>query len=221
MLTFSLKKGKFNPPTFAELAVLIRTQEDKHASKEERMRKHLGMAKFSNAHPSRAVANQLSACSCEVPNFDDKSETTLLKKQVAEIQVQVTALRQSHDQKNPKSHSEKDELTTLKKMMEELCTQVAAVKALVIQGLKKSNADESEIGRLQRQIAELQTQSATQKMHLTYPTQRPHETETDRSPRKGQLRSNRPQPGYCFRCGEDGHLAINCEFCKSCKSFQS
>lgn len=207
-----LEKREIQPPTFAELAVLIRTQEDKHASKEERMRKHLGMTKPHNAYPkSRAVSNQLSACSCEVPNFDNNSETSLLKKQVAEIQAQVTALKQSPDQKSLKNHSEKTELTALKKTVEELCTQVAAVKASVTQGLNRGNADDSEIARLQRQIAELQTQSANQKMHRTSSMQRPHETETDRSPRKGQLRANRPRPGYCFRCGEDGHLAINCE----------
>ncbi len=25
------------------------------------------------------------------------------------------------------------------------------------------------------------------------------------------MRSNRPRPWYCFRCGDDGHLAANCE----------
>lgn len=23
--------------------------------------------------------------------------------------------------------------------------------------------------------------------------------------------TNRPRPGYCFQCGKDGHLAVNCE----------
>ncbi len=59
------------------------------------MGKHLGMTKPHNAYPkSQAVSNELSACSCEVPNFDNNSKTSLLKKQVAEIQAQVTALKQ-------------------------------------------------------------------------------------------------------------------------------
>lgn len=145
-----LDKREVQPPTFAELAVLIRTQEDKHASKEERLRKHLGMTKPPNTYQkSRAVSNQVSACSCNVPSSDG-SETSLLKKQVAEIQAQVTTLKQSPDRKNLKSHSEKAELTALKKMVEELCTQVAAVKASVTQGLKQNNAEELEISRLQR-----------------------------------------------------------------------
>lgn len=96
-------------------------------------------------------------------------------------------------------------------MVDELCTQVAAVKASVTQSLNQRNPNELEIARLQRQIAELQTQSATQRVYKTYPMQRPHEAGTDRNPRRGQLGVSRPQPGYCFRCGEDGHLAINCE----------
>lgn len=140
----------------------------------------------------------------------DGSETSLLKKQVAEIQAQVTTLKQSPDRKNPKSHSEKAELTALKKMVEELCTQVAAVKASVTQGLKQNNAEELEISRLQRQIAELQTQSVSRTTPRTSSSQRPLNTETDRGPRMGHLRVNRPRPWYCFRCGEDGHLAINC-----------
>lgn len=77
------------------------------------MRKHLGMTKPHNAYlKSQAVSNQVSVCSCDVPN-SDSSETSLLKKQIAEIQAQVTALKQSPDQKSPKSHSEKAELTAL------------------------------------------------------------------------------------------------------------
>ncbi|XP_026086508.1 zinc finger CCHC domain-containing protein 12-like [Carassius auratus] len=203
-----LGKREIRPPTFAELAVLIRTQEDKHASKEERMRKHLGMTKPHNAYPkSRSASNQVSVCSCDAPSSDSFE----LKKQVAEIQAQVTALKQSPDQKCQKSHSEKAELTALKKMVEELCTQVAAVKASVTQGMKQNNAEELEISRLQRQIAELQTQNVTRRIPQTSYMQRPFRTDTDRSPRTGQLRVNRPRPWYCFRCGEDGHLAVDCE----------
>ncbi len=37
------------------------------------------------------------------------------------------------------------------------------------------------------------------------------ETEMNKNPRPtGQLH-NRPRPGYCFHCGDDGHLAFNCE----------
>lgn len=51
-----LGKKEAHPPTFAELLVLIRTQEDKHASKDERMLKVAG----SVIH--------VSACSCDVSN---------------------------------------------------------------------------------------------------------------------------------------------------------
>lgn len=40
---------------------------------------------------------------------------------------------------------------------------------------------------------------------------RPTEKSENNQPGIGSVTSTRPCPGYCFRCGEDGHLAINCE----------
>lgn len=66
-----LKKRKSDPPPFAELAILIRTAEEKQTSKEERMRKHLGVSK----HPPtplklRTAAHQQSAYSCNAVEED-------------------------------------------------------------------------------------------------------------------------------------------------------
>lgn len=50
-------------PSFAELVLLVRTEEDKQAGKHDRMKKHLGLHKPSPAVPKiRAAAQQLAAC---------------------------------------------------------------------------------------------------------------------------------------------------------------
>lgn len=206
-----LEKREAHPPAFAELAVLIRTQEDKQASKEERMKKHLGLSKPSAGFPKlRVPSNQMLACPCDIPHSEN-SEMSLLRKQVVEIQAQVTALKQPPDQKNKKGFSEKVELTALKGMVEELSTQVAAVKESVAQSSKSSDLEESEIRKLRSKVAELQAQSAIRQTPQAFYMQRPLDTVRNNDPRKSSLRTDRPRAWYCFSCGEDGHLAVNCE----------
>lgn len=211
IVDLQLEKKEGQLLTFAELTILIRTQEDKNASKEERMRKHFGMTKPANVYPkTRAISNQVSACACDVSS-PYSSEAGSLKKQVAEIQAQVATLKQSPDKKSIKGQSERAELVALKRTVEDLCVQVAAVKASVAEGLKGNNPEQSEIARLQRQVAELQAQGIVQKAYQAPHMQRSPGTEIGRALKKEPLRTNRPRPGYCFRCGDDGHLAVNCE----------
>ncbi len=86
---------------------------------------------------------------------------------------------------------------------------------------RSPNVDE--ISELKLQIAELQAhlvprfQGECQERSpalSTFPAKyRPQltETEMNKNPRPtGQLH-NRPRPCYCFHCGDDGHLAFNCE----------
>lgn len=44
-----------------------------------------------------------------------------------------------------------------------------------------------------------------------FPPQNLIETDTGRDVRRAQPMANRPRPGYCFRCGENGHLAVACD----------
>lgn len=219
--SLQLGRREAQPPTFAELVVLIRTEEGKHASKEERMKKYLGLSKAPNTYPRpRATTQQVSAYSHETPNADT-SETDLIKKQLAEVQAQVANLGQTTGHKRPSGSSEKVELSTLRKVVEDLRTQVTTLKASMAQEVKRENSDDSEIAKLRQQVAELQAQSVAQKSYRDYscetasprvfPPQNLFETDIGRSARRAQPMTNRPRPRYCFRCGEDGHLAIACD----------
>ncbi len=64
-----LEERKTNPPSFAELVVSVRAVEDKQASKEERMRSHLGVNKLSShSVKPKATAHQMSTLVAGVGN---------------------------------------------------------------------------------------------------------------------------------------------------------
>lgn len=136
-----LEQKRDKPPSFAELLLLLRVEEDKQAAKACRMKHHLGSVKStSKLH----VTSQVHSV-CSRPAAEKPSEIEQLKKMVSDIQRQLSALTtfQYHD---PQRLSGK--------------------------------------ARLQKGTALSEKQ--------------PTKTNT-------QLR-----PGYCFRCGEDGHIAPSC-----------
>lgn len=77
-----------------------------------------------------------------------------------------------------------------------------------------------QIADLKRQIADLRVQISAPEMHRNRPEKFPQfrdcpnhklsESGTKEWSRNGQIPDSRPHPGYCFRCGEDGHLANSC-----------
>ncbi len=92
-----LEKKRDNPPSFAELLLLLCVEEDKHAAKASRMKHHLGTAKpASISSKSYAAFHVHSACSCAV--VEQSSEIEELKKLVTQIQSQLSALTTSHYQ---------------------------------------------------------------------------------------------------------------------------
>nr|XP_024656457.1 paraneoplastic antigen Ma1 homolog [Maylandia zebra] len=128
-----LKQRKSNPPSFAELLLLLRTEEDREASKTLRMKQHLGTPRHRVAAQAQfAVEEEKGVCAA----------LSTLTQQMAEIQKQLAALTASQ------SHQS--------------CTLVP-------------------------------------KQHLK-----------QRTDTQGNISSN-PKPGFCFRCGEDGHIRPQCE----------
>ncbi|KAK3505584.1 hypothetical protein QTP70_005014, partial [Hemibagrus guttatus] len=58
---FQLEQKKDDPPTFAELLLLLRTVEDKQSAKESRMKKHLGMSKQRTSSYSLYASPEVEA----------------------------------------------------------------------------------------------------------------------------------------------------------------
>ncbi|KAG1925816.1 interleukin-1 receptor accessory protein-like 1-A [Pimephales promelas] len=218
--SLQLGKSRAQPPTFAELVVLIRTEESKRASKEERMKKHFGLSKTPVVYSKpRAATQQMSVYSCDTLDVST-SETDSLRKQLAEAQAQLVTLGRNSDQKRQSGCSEKTEFDALRKVVEELRAQIAAMRVSMTQEAKREDSDSLEVANLRRQVAELQAQNVAQRNFRDHsratagprvsPPQNLIETENGRDIR-AQPMTNRPRPGYCFRCGENGHLAVACD----------
>ncbi|XP_057685169.1 zinc finger CCHC domain-containing protein 12-like [Corythoichthys intestinalis] len=142
------------PPNFAELLLQIRTEEDRRASKNDRMQRHLGATEtkpFMNVH-----------CVPETSSFDNNvsllqsyiTETESLRSQVAQIQMQL------HRQKHKQEKENESKANTA------------------------SNSPSTT-------LVEVQAHRVRPQNALT----------------------TRPQPKawFCFKCGEDGHIARNCD----------
>lgn len=123
-----LEQRRENPPAFAELLLLLRTEEDRQLAKESLMKKHIGSSK------QRAALNA-QTCSCS--HNDETSPINELKKQVEKLQQQMSVL----------------------------LAQTGRTSAKTTKQNKQTN---------------------------------------------GKTQSTRPRAGFCFKCGEDGHIATTC-----------
>lgn len=98
-----LKQKRTSPPTFPDLLLLLRTEEDQHAAKTKRMRQYLGSTKPK-------VTSHMQSAKCvteEESNIVTLSTITKeLSKQVAEIQSQLVKLTKPPKTKPPKPKSE-------------------------------------------------------------------------------------------------------------------
>lgn len=88
-----LEHHKSSPPSFSELLLLLRTEEDRRSAKLERMRKHLGSAKASShMHSVFSMPTYDHDPDVVVPKKQDNTQK--LEKEVAELRKQVAALTQ-------------------------------------------------------------------------------------------------------------------------------
>lgn len=139
-----LKQRKSSPPSFAELLLLLRTEEDREASKEQRMKQHLGGTKQKVTTHAQFVNR-----SDEEPNL-----CTAITNFTKELSQQMTAIQQ----------------------------QLAALNA----------------GQTNK-YPPVATYSASKQF------------ETGKTGRNPKSASSNPKPGFCFRCGEDGHIKPQCD----------
>lgn len=218
-----LEQRTNRPPCFADLVVLIRTEEDKQAAKENRMRKHLGLHKqSSSAAKVRTVSHRITACTCAAPE-EETTETGWLKKQMDEIQAQVAVMQTTTPHKTKSNSSGAAEIKALKQQLDDIQGQVTNMKTAAHE-TKNDSPEAAEIKTLKHQLAKLQAQVTTsqaQSQQTVTPARSRdislnvgHQQNSRRrggQPSVGEQVANRPRPWYCFCCGEDGHLAGNCE----------
>lgn len=144
-----LKQRKSQPPSFAELLLLLRTEEDREAAKAQRMKQHLGSKARAGAHAHYAYAT------AEDSKVDALTTITQqLTQQLADIQKQLASLTAANS------------------------------------GRKQPTPPKANY------TSRLSENSKTTKT-------------TPRSSHKAP--SAGPKPGYCYNCGEDGHIRPNCE----------
>ncbi|XP_032413323.1 uncharacterized protein LOC116716610 [Xiphophorus hellerii] len=91
IVDLQLEQKKEKPPTFAELLLLLRTEEDKQAAKMTRMRQHFGHAK-SGHNPSRQRAMSQVHIAHDTVDLINKTDFEMLKQQIADLSVQVKSM---------------------------------------------------------------------------------------------------------------------------------
>ena len=97
-----LEHKKQNPPSFAELLVHLRTEEDRQEAKVMRMKHHLGTTK------QKAVSHVQAVCNCGETQADsDASSMHELRKQVADLKSQLTSLMNKKKTAFPKKETVK------------------------------------------------------------------------------------------------------------------
>ncbi|XP_071347731.1 uncharacterized protein [Trachinotus anak] len=218
-----LERKSNAPPSFAELVLLIRTEEDRLASKHNRIKKHLGLHKSSPAVPKfRAAAQQLVACSCATPE-KEVTDTDVFKKPLNEIQAQVAVMQTETPRKAKVNCPDTTEIATLKRQIADIQAQVTDMKKTT-EGAKSDHLEATEIKALKHQLAFLQAQVSplqaqshqvslpafSRDFSMTAQHQSPNKRVSGQSS-SGPTTNSRPRPWYCFRCGVDAHLAVNCE----------
>lgn len=155
IIGLQLEHRKASPPSFPELLLLLRTEEDRRAAKMDRMKKHLGSTKAaSHLHSVMGMPVFPEQPAVQTPKRQD--ESSKLEKEVAELQRQVAKL----------IHKEKNDMRTV----------------------VPPNSSASK---------ESPQHSETLSVRVAAPCLAP-QTPTA------------PRPWFCFKCGEDGHIAANC-----------
>uniref|UniRef100_UPI0009B43EAE paraneoplastic antigen Ma1 homolog n=1 Tax=Monopterus albus TaxID=43700 RepID=UPI0009B43EAE len=129
IIGLQLEYKKDNPPSFPELLLMLRSEEDRRSAKLDRMKKHLGVTKAA-AHAHSIY--DMSAYDHEPVSSDGirQSETSKLEKRVSELAKQVEKLNQKS--KNPIKTSEPQQVpnsqqsgtTNIENKIDELTKQV-------------------------------------------------------------------------------------------------
>uniref|UniRef100_A0A3P8SMC1 CCHC-type domain-containing protein n=1 Tax=Amphiprion percula TaxID=161767 RepID=A0A3P8SMC1_AMPPE len=140
-----LKQRKQNPPSFAELLLLLRTEEDREAAKAVRMKQHLG-----SSRPRAAAYAQYAYA----------------------------------------DNAEKNDIAALTNVTQQLAQQLADI---------------------QKQLATLTAAQSSSSSAALKSTPRRMSGAGQRAGKPIKNPASVPKPGYCYRCGEDGHVKTHCD----------
>ncbi|XP_056114876.1 zinc finger CCHC domain-containing protein 18-like [Rhinichthys klamathensis goyatoka] len=173
-----LEHKRNRPPPFPELLLQLRSEENKHFSKESRMRQHLG-AQRQRASSHIVTANPLDLGQNEM---SEGSQVDELKRQVAKLQSQL--VKQKNKQTGRSVLPSTDAVLELKQQVTELQSQMTKL-------------------RVQKNPEPKNNQGKMKQTSIQFPRENP--------PTADHKPPHRPRPGYCFQCGEDGHVASICE----------
>lgn len=102
-----VKQKRINPPSFPELLLLLRTEEDQNATKTMRMKQHLNITKQKATYHLQTV----KGCLDENEDTTTLSSIKELSKQVAELQAQLVQLTAKSKAQNSRyaSHTKSKE----------------------------------------------------------------------------------------------------------------
>lgn len=189
IISLQLEAKKNNPPSFPELLLMLRTEEDRRSAKLDRMKRHLGATKAaSHVHSI-----------FDIPTFDQRcvtapsstsSETLKLENRVSELAKQVEKLSQKPKEKVQSSDSTVN--------MEAVRPKTAEMGKL-----------ESKIDKLTRQV-EILAQSQKPSARMENPQHRGPRTDDTAHLRAKTKVPGMPRAWFCFKCGEDNHIAARC-----------
>lgn len=144
-----LERKKDNPPSFTELLLQLRVEEDKHTAKESRMRKHLAATRPK-------VASHAIAASTDTSEPTMQNDLIEMRTQITELQGQLTRLKPLKG--DPPAASQSDLVTELKAQITELQSHLARLKP---PSLKKKPKPPKENAKAKPKVPE-QTPSTNQ-----------------------------------------------------------
>ncbi|KAI2645727.1 Retrovirus-related Pol polyprotein from transposon opus [Labeo rohita] len=112
--TLQLEQKKHHPPTFTEFLLLLRTEEDRIAAKDSRMKQHLGLAK-AKALSNTQVTFPLESDGFAASKLVDSSSSAVkqIQKQIADLQAQLAALTTSKREVSGKVKATKEKKSKL------------------------------------------------------------------------------------------------------------
>lgn len=123
-----LEQKKSSPPSFSELLLLLRTEEDKQAAKSTRMKQHLGISKVKVQSNPLNVYPTTEFQAAAATDSSAQASAKKLQKQIAQLQEQLSSLKASMETMVAKKPQAKFPKAVKKQQLKEAQTQNSPLK---------------------------------------------------------------------------------------------